>query len=122
MNGGTYGGDFSLKWGLDVKDEMPLLVKKVISEEYENQVNKGGFNSLKYRKEVDPNSLEFPEDFNLIRSEINVVDTEKYPDQSLFLDLGFSVEDGDGATYRWSGYVTPENEVYPHYYTKLKVD
>lgn len=121
MNGGEYGGDFSLKWGLDVKEEMPLLCK-VISEEYEKRLGDGGFDELKGRKEVDPNSLSFPEDFDLIRSEIDIVDNDNYPNKTLLVDLSFSVEGPYGATFRWSGYVTPENEVHSHYYTKLKID
>jgi len=121
MNGGAYGGDFSLKWGLDVKEEMPLL-SGAVSDEYEKKVGDGGFDELKRRKDIDPNSLSFPEDFDLIRSEIDVVEDDKHSNKTLLVDLSFSVEGPYGATFRWSGYVTPENEVHSHYYTKLKID
>jgi len=122
-NGGTYGEEFSLKWGLDVKEKMPLIFENAISKEYERQLSNGNFGALKSRKGIDPDSLDFPNDFNLIDSAISIVDeNKKYPDGTLLLDLSFNVEKEDGVTFRWSGYVTPENDVYPHYYTEFKID
>ncbi len=121
MNGGEYGGDFSLKWGLDIKEEMPLLCE-LISEEYEKRLGDGGFNELKERKGVNSNPLSFPENFDLIRSEIDVVENDRHLNKTLLVDLSFSVEGPYGASFRWSGYVTPENEIHSHYYTKLKID
>jgi len=98
------------------------ILCRVISEEYKKRLGDGGFDELKGRKGIDPNSLSFPENFDLIRSEIDMVENDKHPDKTLLVDLSYSIEGPYGATFRWSGYVTPENEVHSHHYTKLKID